>query len=234
MIRSSVRSIMRLVGFIVLFLSFQVPAHGQQEARLQGIVVDEATRQPVGSATVTLVGQDLAVEVGWRGTFDFPDAPMGLVLVRVDAPGRPSLTQEVEVSLETIVFLEFLVPEISAFLSEFLVQGSPDKFEGTIENAADLVVRKVPGAGSIDAELGYDAPLKLRGSSTLSSAGEPLIFLDGIRLEGMGRALETLSQIPASDVTDVRVLRGPAAAFLYPLASNGVILVETGIDRENK
>ena len=69
MIRSSVRSITPLIGSIVVLLLVQVPAHAQQEARLQGIVVDEATRQPIGSATVTLVGEDLAVEVGWRGTF---------------------------------------------------------------------------------------------------------------------------------------------------------------------
>ena len=228
MIRSSVRSITPLIGSIVVLLLVQVSAHAQQEARLQGIVVDEATRQPVGSATVTLVGEDLAVEVGWRGTFAFPDAPMGLVSVRVDASGRPSLTQEVEVLPETVVYLEFVVPEISAFLSEFLVQGRRE-FEGRIESAADLVARQVPGGLGGDYDLGFgNPPVKLRGSNTLDSASEPLIFLDGIKLEGMGRALETLSQIPASDVANVRVLRGPTAAFLYPFASHGVILVETG------
>jgi hypothetical protein len=233
MIHSSVRSIICPVGSIVLFLLFQVPAYGQQEARLQGIVIDEVSRQAIGSATVTLVGEDVAVDVGWRGTFAFPDAPMGLVSVRVDAPRHPSLTQEVEVSAQTITYLEFVVPEISAFLSEFLVQGS-DKFEGRSESAADLVMRQVPGARSAIDASGFEthAPVKLRGSSTLSSAGEPLIFVDGIKLEGMSRALETLSQIPASDVVEVSVLRGPTAAFLYPLASHGVILVETGIPRD--
>ncbi len=235
MIRFSARFIMRLLGSMVVFLLFQVPAHGQQEARLQGIVVDAATRQPIGSATVTLVGQDLAVELGWRGTFAFPDAPIGLASVRVDAPGRPSLTQEVEVLPETVVYLQFMVPEIDAFISELFVQG-PREFEGRIESAADLVAREVPGTLSADYDLGLEnnPPVKLRGSSTLASSGEPLIFLDGIRLEGMGRALETLSQIPASDVRDVRVLRGPAAAFLYPFASHGAILVETGVDRDRE
>ncbi len=235
MIRFSARFIMCLFGSMVALLLFQVPAHSQQEARLQGIVVDEATRQPIRSATVTLVEQDSAVEVGWRGTFAFPDAPMGPATVRVDAPGRPSLTQEVEVSPETVAYLQFVVPEISAFISELLVQG-PREFEGRMESAADLVVREVPGTLAVDYALGFqnNPPVKLRGSSTFSSSSEPLIFLDGIRLEGMGRALETLSQIPASDVKDVRVLRGPAAAFLYPLASHGAILVETGVDRNNQ
>ena len=39
--------------------------------------------------------------------------------------------------------------------------------------------------------------------------------------------MEALSQIPASQVLDIRVLRGPVAAFLYPLAANGVVLVTT-------
>ena len=39
--------------------------------------------------------------------------------------------------------------------------------------------------------------------------------------------MEALRQIPASDVEDIKVLKGPAAAFLYPLAANGVVAVTT-------
>ena len=38
---------------------------------------------------------------------------------------------------------------------------------------------------------------------------------------------DVLSQIPASDVEDIEVLRGPTAAFLYPFAANGVVEVRT-------
>jgi outer membrane receptor for ferrienterochelin and colicin len=40
-------------------------------------------------------------------------------------------------------------------------------------------------------------------------------------------AFDALERIPASDVERVEVLRGPAAAFLYPYAANGVINVVT-------
>ncbi len=39
--------------------------------------------------------------------------------------------------------------------------------------------------------------------------------------------MEALSQIPASNVEKIEVLRGPAAAVRYPLAANGVVLVTT-------
>ncbi len=50
-------------------------------------------------------------------------------------------------------------------------------------------------------------------------------------MRGLGQALEVLRQIPASDVKDIQVLRGPAAAFIQGSA-NGAILIETkfGLD----
>jgi outer membrane receptor for ferrienterochelin and colicin len=42
-----------------------------------------------------------------------------------------------------------------------------------------------------------------------------------------GAGLDLLRMIPATDVADISVLRGPAAAFLYPYAANGVISVTT-------
>jgi outer membrane receptor protein involved in Fe transport len=54
-----------------------------------------------------------------------------------------------------------------------------------------------------------------------------LVFLNGVRLGGVGGVLEQLRTIPATDVESVTVLMGPAAAFLHAMASDGAILVET-------
>ena len=39
--------------------------------------------------------------------------------------------------------------------------------------------------------------------------------------------LHTLETIPASQVRQIRILRGPAAAAQYSESANGVILIET-------
>ena len=69
-------------------------------------------------------------------------------------------------------------------------------------------------------------------ASSFTLRGEPLILLDGVMISSGGAtggatALDALKQIPASDVIEIEVLRGPAATARYPLAANGVVLVET-------
>ena len=67
----------------------------------------------------------------------------------------------------------------------------------------------------------------LAWKSAISLGGEPDIYLDGVRMAGgFGEALSLLRQIPASDVRDIQILRGPAAAFLHGSA-DGVIHVRT-------
>jgi TonB-dependent SusC/RagA subfamily outer membrane receptor len=41
------------------------------------------------------------------------------------------------------------------------------------------------------------------------------------------QAYDALRNIPAADVEALEVLKGPAAASLYPFAANGVVLVTT-------
>ena len=53
---------------------------------------------------------------------------------------------------------------------------------------------------------------------------EPLVFIDGVRV-GLGQAFEALSQIPASYVEDIEVLRRLAATARYPMAEDGVVVV---------
>jgi outer membrane receptor protein involved in Fe transport len=66
---------------------------------------------------------------------------------------------------------------------------------------------------------------QLRGLSSLTQSGDPLVVIDGVVARGAG--LDLLRMIPATDVDEISVLRGPAAAFLYPYAANGVISVTT-------
>jgi outer membrane cobalamin receptor len=67
----------------------------------------------------------------------------------------------------------------------------------------------------------------LRGTGSLALSLMPSIFIDGVVVSNPEEGLDVLSRIPASDVLDIEVLRGPAAAFRYPFAANGVVLVRT-------
>ena len=211
----------------------QEPLPGARtEVLLGGVVVDESTGQPVEAATVLLVGTDFETETGTFGGFAFPDAPLGTVSVRVTAPGHPSVVQEVDLRSDRIVFLQVIVPSFAALLSELLVSVRGNESMAQLEaaqlTAADLLALKVPSTRSITGDLGKnDKQINLRGYGSFTQDLQPLIIVDGVRVSGIETALDVLSQIPASDVEDIQVLRGPTAAFLYPYAANGVIEVRT-------
>jgi len=206
-----------------------IPGAPTTQARLQGVVVFEATGQAVESATVRLVGTDIETQTGRYGGFAFPGIEPGVVSVRVSAVGHPSVVQEVEVGNEGIVFIQFRLPSIAAVLSELLVGAQR---EGPAEiglTAADLLVAEVPSTRINTGIIGRtDYQIQLRNSGfSFTENTEPLIFIDDVLMSRLGQALHTLSQIPASDVEHIEVLKGPAAAFRYPMAANGVVLVTT-------
>jgi len=64
-----------------------------------------------------------------------------------------------------------------------------------------------------------------RGQGSLILVEEPLLFLDGVRVEDIG----LLRDIPANAISRITVLTGPEGTMQYGLDSvAGVILIETG------
>jgi outer membrane receptor protein involved in Fe transport len=220
---------------VAALLSTLVPTPGLAQepvAPLQGIVVDEAAWTPVGAATLTLVGSSVRTQSLANGTFAFATAPLGKVSVRVDAPGYTSIVQEVEIRSGRVAFVQFALPSVHAVLDEILVVGSRSEAPPGLsepKTAADLLAGKIPGVLSNPGEVGREATrMRLRGVRSITQMNQPAVFLDGVRLSGgLGEALSRLRQIPASQVRDIQVLRGPAAAFLYGGGADGVIRVWT-------
>ena len=198
-------------------------------AQLQGVVVDEATGQAVESATVSVVGTDLQTQTGRYGDFAFPDIQLGLISLRAAAPGHPSIVQEVELTGDGIVFVQFRLPSVAAVLSELLVGVQREEPIAGPATAADLLAIQVPSTRVTSGHVGKtDYTIQLRTSaSTLTQNGEPLILIDNVMISRVGQAMEALSQIPASDVESIEILLGPAATVRYPMAANGVVLVRT-------
>jgi hypothetical protein len=228
-----------------LFLAAHVPLlacaaslPAQQESAIHGVVANESTWRPVSSARVTLVETGDETQTGDKGTFVFRNPPHGRVSIRVEAPGFPVMVEEVEVTAEASLFVQFILPQIHAVLDEILVlarSGQPQRDSGEPLTAADLLAMKVRGIMGNSGMVGADgsAVMMLRGVGSISLQGDPVIYLDGVRMSGSpGEAVLALAQIPASEIRDIQVLRGPAASFLKGLA-DGVIEVRTksGSDR---
>jgi hypothetical protein len=198
-------------------------------ARLQGVVVLETTGQAVEAATVTVLGTDLQTQTGRFGDFAFPDAETGVISVRVAAPGYPSVVQEVDLTGDRIVFIQFRLPAMAAVLAELLVEVSHEAPDVGPATAADLLAIEVPSSRIVSGNVGKnDYLIQLRRSSgSLTQNAEPLILIDGVMISRLGQAMDALSQIPASDVESIEVLMGPVSTVRYPMAANGVVLVKT-------
>ncbi|MDH3205603.1 MAG: TonB-dependent receptor [Gemmatimonadota bacterium] len=206
-------------------------AVAQEEVLLAGVVAAEDTSTPVASATVTLIGTDLETHSLANGTFAFTDAPLGPVTVKVEAPGFATMVQEVVLSADAVVFMQFILPSLHAFLDEILVVGQRSSTGSTLSEtrtAADMLAGQIPGISGNSGIVGLTlSTVHLRGVSSISIQSEPDLFLNGVRMAGsFGDALQLLQMIPASDVKDIRILRGPTAAFLHGSA-DGAIHIRT-------
>jgi outer membrane cobalamin receptor len=135
-----------------------------------------------------------------------------------------------EVHADRPAFVRVPLATFAVTLSELLVQarGSGDRPPGAARTAADLLAQEVPRAGVNSAQVGQsDFDVSLRLATSFGGPEAPTVVVDGVILSRGPAAFEALERIPAADVENVQVLRGPSAAFLYPFAANGVILVTT-------
>jgi len=226
---------LRTLGLLTT-LACLAPAFAQAQAtdaapaRVQGVVVHEATFQPIADAVVTLVGTDVETRTGSLGQFAIADAPLGTTWVRVTVAGLPSVREQVEVTADGVVFLQFRMPEdVSAVLQEVMVDvWDPDAASAEAVTAMDLLAMKIPSVSlRSPGDVGdNNQAVRLRGFSSITQNGNPLIVIDDVAQTG-DSPLTLLDHIPASDVESIEVLRGPVAAFRYPFAANGVIHVRT-------
>lgn len=209
----------------------------RQSALIGGIVLAETTELPIAGATVSIESTETEMETETEsredGRFGYDEVPPGTVTVRVRAPDRAVFVEEVEVGANDIVFVRFFLPELTAVLSEIVggaEASSPREARPADSNATalDLVESILPPGIQLVVGAQERAPrMRFRGENSLNPRGGPVVFIDGIRIGTLERALDALGQIPASHVMDVRVLRGPSAAFMQAFTADGSIQIRT-------
>ena len=131
----------------------------QEQAILWGVVSDAVTGEIVDSAAVTLVGTGIETRTA-DGIFEFPDAPLGLVTVRVQAPGYPAVVEEVEMTPGAVRIMQVVLPSVDAVLRELLVVPATNTAGSDgAGSAADLLARKVLGINMTEGNVGELYPI---------------------------------------------------------------------------
>ena len=235
-----------------------------QQGTVSGTVTDQATQRPVVGAQVSVAGSTRRVFTDQKGAFVLDKVPAGDVEVRVRMIGYATAGKKITVSADQTTGADVVLTASAISLDEVVVTATGAQTsreqgnavakidaakvvsEAPVTNAADLLNSRTPGllvqpGGGTS---GTGARLRIRGANSVSLSNEPVIVVDGIRVEngassnsiGVGGQVPSrINDINPDDIESVEVVKGPSAAVLYGTdAANGVIVYKTKRGRPGK
>lgn len=233
----------------------QQPARQDTTGRITGRITHPVSGSPLTSVQVRLVSPERTTTTNERGEFVFTDVPVGTRSVTFDLIGFRTTTREVEVRRGETVRLEFTLVEVPIALDEIVVTGramgtarreigttvssiSPEELElAPIADVSQLLQSRVPGMTVMQSggNAGQGSAIVMRGPVSLTQSIEPIIYVDGVRLDNSKESYVTaeaawtgLDDIDPNDIERIEIVKGAAAATLYGTeASAGVIQIFT-------
>jgi TonB-dependent starch-binding outer membrane protein SusC len=174
---------------------------GQDAGTITGRVVNEATKAPVNSAYVQLVGTRIGTLTNAEGRFQLVNVPEGEYQVRVELVGMRSVSQRITVRAGTAVQLEFALRQVALPLDEIVVTGTAGRARGReVGNAITRIGRidaldipvsletmlqaQAPGMTVLQSsgQIGGAAQIRLRGNVSATMSNQPLVYIDGVRV----------------------------------------------------
>ncbi|MCI0436421.1 MAG: TonB-dependent receptor [Gemmatimonadetes bacterium] len=238
----------------VLFLGFAGPLAAQQTGRIQGRVVDAATNRPLAGVQVFLPPTGIGNLTDSDGRYLLLNVPAGQHQVTAQLIGYRQSEQTATVTAGELSVVNLSISQMALALDEIVVTGTgvatqKKKLGNTIvtidadrvktaavTDVSQLLAAREPGVSVLPSGgySGQGARIRVRGSSSLAQNNEPVIYVDGIRVDNSVTNyapqgdLSKLDDIPPESIERIEILKGAAAATLYGTeASNGVIQIFT-------
>ena len=232
---------------------------GAQQAptgTVSGKVVDAATKLPISDVRIVLVGTQFAAPTNKDGEYRLVNVRAGSATLGALRIGYKSQQLTVNVVAGQTATLNFELGQSAINLSEVVVTGTAGNQErkaqsalvasvtagdiikdAPVTNVANLLQSRVPGVAlsASSGTKGTATQIRIRGASSINLSNQPLIFIDGVRVnEGFigsgqsGQAFDRLNDLNPEEIESIEVVKGPAAATLYGAdASAGVIQIIT-------
>ena len=248
-----------LVSLLVVLWS--PPAMAQRTATIRGQVTDSATSRPLAGAEIYVVTA-AAVARGSRtdagGRYTIAALAAGPVTLRARLVGYAPQERRITVADGEAAVADFRLGQRYTQLDEVVVTGTGGSTQRrTVGNAIEtisaadvlqiaparsveqLIGARTPGLIVLPAtgQVGTGAQLRVRGATSLSLSNDPIIYIDGVRMDSDasrgpvqrgGAGASRLNDVNPEDIESIEVIKGPAASTLYGTeASNGVIQIIT-------
>jgi TonB-linked SusC/RagA family outer membrane protein len=254
--RAAVISLLAAIAFLPTAV-----AHAQS-GTITGVVLD-AGQAPLPNAQVTVQGTRLGTQTDANGRFRIGGITGTSAVLEIRRLGYKMATVTASVGTEAQVNLS----PASINLDAVVVTGQPgstarrtlgvdiaqiDASEVTskapINNVQNLINGRAPGVTILQnsGTIGSGATVRIRGVSSFSLSNQPLIYVDGIRVDnaqGTGPQNQSFgastttrwNDFNPDDIESIEIVKGPAAATLYGTeAANGVIQIITKKGQQGK
>jgi TonB-dependent SusC/RagA subfamily outer membrane receptor len=250
------RLVRYLFGGLLILLVSPTTAIAQQGA-VEGLVTDSKTQEALPGANVQLVEIRRGAATNVDGTFEITQVPAGMYTLRVSFIGYKASTQSVEVTAgETTTADVTLEPDLTG-LEEIVVTGLATQ---SLKTETSVAVSRVNAAQltddnsyqSIDQLIGGNAPgvsasassgnvgsgvrFRVRGGGGLNGDGQPVIYIDGVRIDNEevvgfgagGQGISALADLDPENIESIEILKGSASTAIYGTeGSEGVVLITT-------
>ena len=176
-----------------------------------------------GNFSITLKGNQNQLSVSYIG--------MKTQTVNVSGKSTVNITMEDEAtSLNDVVVIGYGSVRKKDLTGSVATVGSDVLEAVPVTNVAEALTGKMAGVqittteGSPDAEM----RIRVRGGGSITGDNTPLFIVDGF-------PVESISDIPASDIEDMTVLKDASSTAIYgSRGANGVILITTKSGKEGK
>jgi TonB-dependent starch-binding outer membrane protein SusC len=250
---------LRFLSAVLLTAAMPVVAAAQTGV-VTGTVTNAQTNEPVANATVQITGAALRTVTNTAGEYTIRGVPAGNRTVSVNVLGFAPQTRTVTVaagaSLQANFALNPSVIELGALVvtatgaeqrqreigNSVSVINVQDVNLAPVSNFSELLQGRAAGVAVLQSTgtSGAGARVRIRGSNSISLNNDPLLIIDGIRVESATASMPTAvislngqnwsrwNDINPEEIESIEVIKGPAAAALYgTAAANGVVQITT-------
>ncbi len=225
-----------------------------QSGVVRGRVTERATNTPLPSAQIIIEGTRLRALSDADGRFTVRGITAGTLTIRVLRLGYQPITRVVRAT-DGETTADFALEQAVKLLDAVVTTATGEQSRRSYGNVvatvnADSLMAKaavtsvnellqgriagvqiVQGAG----QTGTSSSIRIRGTSSLSLSNEPLIIIDGVRIDNSPASgnystqrINNFSGINPEEIESVDILKGPSASALYgTAAANGVLVIKT-------
>ncbi len=227
--------------------------------------VTDAAGQPLADVLVSLVNTNVRVRTTADGTYELVNLAPGPVTLRAALIGYAAETHMATVTAAVMTEVNFALSMAAISLDAMVVTATGDQRAVEVPNVvttidaaqaamevappsiSTLIQGRAPGVQVINSggTAGSATKIRIRGSSSMSLTNEPLLVVDGIRVDNRandlagagddntpsivgGLTISRINDLNPDEIESIEVVKGPSAAALYGTeAANGVIVIKT-------